>query len=162
MFKPLFCVVVLVLVVAFSAHTADASGTRGQWASGICSALGVPGCQNNIDLFVAWMQAEGSPCDNNPLDTTLSEGSTSDCNSVGVKNYPSIGAGTKATVDTLTNGMYGGIVSNLKACSDPVTTAHAIANSPWGTGQLAVECAQNCEQSQATCNSWASKGVPGP
>jgi hypothetical protein len=86
------------------------------------------------------MQGEGSPCHNNPLDTTQDYYSSSDCNSVGVKNYDSMSTGVSATIATITNGYYNNIVSDLVNDEDPISTANDIANSPWGTHDAVCKC----------------------
>src|SRR4051794_31933346 len=56
-------------------------------------------------------------------------------NSVGVKAYTSWDQGFTATVDTLNNGRYGGILDALRSGS-AMDVANAVAASPWGTGSL--------------------------
>jgi hypothetical protein len=66
-------------------------------------------------------------------------GSTS-FNSVGVQNYVSLEQGLQATKETIENGWdvygYGPIVRSLRACSDALTTARAVAASSWCPGCL--------------------------
>src|SRR5713226_10275786 len=57
-------------------------------------------------------------------------------NSVGVRNYRSMGQGIQATILTLRTGShgYGAILSGLAGCLDPMTTARAINASSWCRG----------------------------
>ena len=58
-------------------------------------------------------------------------------NSVGVQNYVSLDQGLQATRFTRVNGPafgYGAILSDLAACSDPMSTARAINASMWCRG----------------------------
>jgi len=107
------------------------------------------------------MQAEGSPCAWNPLDTTEDASGATSCNSVGVKNYPDEGTGTSATCRTLADGArgYASIVAGFKASADPTTTGSAIASSAWGTGSLALECIEDANNDPSTFNSWAAKSI---
>lgn len=107
------------------------------------------------------MQAEGSPCAWNPLDTTEPASGATDCNSVGVKNYPSEGSGTAATCDTLADGAsgYSAIIAGFKSSADPTTTGSAIAHSAWGTGELALECIEDANNDPSTFDAWAAKSI---
>jgi hypothetical protein len=96
------------------------------------------------------MQGEGSPCANNPLDTTEPWSGASNCNGAGVKNYPSMGVGIAATVATINLSYYARIRALLAASSDPITTATAIATSPWGTHD-AVSATKYCMSNYAAC-----------
>ena len=58
-------------------------------------------------------------------------------NSVGVKAYRSWSQGFEATIITLRNGYYERILAALRAGDDAVEVAHAVAASPWGTGNFA-------------------------
>jgi hypothetical protein len=56
---------------------------------------------------------------------------------VGVQNYVSLEQGVQAVRTTLTNGPtlgYPEIVSGLRSCADPMTTAEAIRGSAWCRG----------------------------
>ena len=125
------------------------------WAQALLDALGGAPTTRNSNSFVAmlgWMQGEGSPCNNNPLDTTQDGTSSSDCNSVGVKNFPTMADGVKTTIACLENGYYPDIISDLQNDASPLTTANDIANSPWGTHD-AVSATQYCISNfDACCN----------
>ena len=133
--------------------------SRGAFANSLLSKLGFPVSQNNLISLVGWMQAEGSPCGFNPLDTTQGFAGARNCNSVGVKIYPSYADGVAATVNTLHNGYYGGILSALHASEVPTATGEAIATSKWGTGKLALECITDAYRSPSTYASWAAKAI---
>lgn len=109
------------------------------------------------------MKAEGSPCANNPLDTTENYPGATDCNKVGVKNYASFTDGLKATATTLNLNMngYAAIRDGLKSGADPISIGQAIASSAWGTGKLALECITDAANSPSTFASWAAKTIPG-
>jgi hypothetical protein len=57
---------------------------------------------------------------------------------VGVKAYTSWAQGLRATVITLGNGLYGGILAALRSGNDANAVAGAVAASPWGTGSFSV------------------------
>lgn len=103
-------------------------------------------------------QAEGNSCQYNPLNTEDSAPGSSNCNSVGVQDFPSWQEGVQTIAGTLQNGYYNDILADLKASADPSTTGTDIANSPWGTGQLALECINDAKDS-STFNDWASKVI---
>ena len=104
---------------------------------------------NNLVSFTAWEMAEGggfgNQAVNNPLNTTLTLPGSWNVSYTGgvnwVQGYPSEAEGVTATVDTLLNGSYPGILASLAASADPYDTASAIGNSPWGTlGYVIAEC----------------------
>jgi hypothetical protein len=127
------------------------------------SNLGAQSTSNNKIAIVGWIQAEGSGCAYNPLDTTLALDGSSRCNSVGVQNYKDLNDGVIATVKTISVNAYGSpsIVSCLKRSCDPVSTAGAIAASSWGTGQLAVECITEAAHDPSVYAQWAAKPING-
>lgn len=112
---------------------------RLQFAIDFLSHAGYPAQGNNLLSVIAWCESERAHtlpptgAVNNPLDTTEPWEGATDFNSVGVKNYPSYGAGVAASVATLKNGYYGGIIGALKINADPASTCEAIARSPWGS-----------------------------
>ncbi len=110
----------------------------GRWAELFLSRLGAPICLDNLTVVVAWETAEGTAAAYNPLATThVVPGSTA-FNAVGVQNYPSLGDGIQASIDTLALGSptygYGTVLANLGACSRAETTALAINASAWCRG----------------------------
>ncbi len=107
-----------------------------QMGKDILTDIGAPLTAENYKLLAAWAQAEGGNATYNPFNTTQPAAGASNYNSDGVKNYTSYDQGVQATVQTLNNGYYPGILSSLKAGTSATMTADAIANSPWGTGTL--------------------------
>jgi cell wall-associated NlpC family hydrolase len=106
------------------------------WQVQILHGLGAPVTQDNLTFLNAWTKAEGGSASNNPFNTTQQAPGASTYNSVGVRNYGSPQQGISATIQTLTNGRYGNILSALKQGTDARAAATALANSPWGTGSL--------------------------
>jgi hypothetical protein len=105
--------------------------------SQILSGIGAPVTPANLQFMQAWHQAEyGNTPDNryNPFNTTQGAPGAFDMNSVGVKGYTDEQSGVSATVQTLQNGYYQGILDALQQGTDPMAAAYAVANSPWGTG----------------------------
>jgi hypothetical protein len=114
---------------------------QASYAAAVLRGIGAPVTSGNIAGFIGWSKAEGG--DNwqrfNPLNTTMSAPGASSINSVGVKRYTSEQQGINATVSTLKNGNYGGILSAFRA-NNPRGLAGAIGASPWGTsGSLAAQ-----------------------
>lgn len=112
-----------------------------QYAAAVLKGIGAPVTPGNIAGFIGWAQAEGGTnwARNNPLNTTEPQGASSVFNSAGVRGYPSAQAGVAATVKTLRNGDYGGILQAFRT-NQPKRLAAAIGGSPWGTsGQLAAQ-----------------------
>lgn len=111
------------------------------WANKLLQLLGMPLTSDNLAALVAWEMAEGGHWHNtahyNPLNTTQPMPGATAMNSVGVKAYTSWSQGFEATIITLHNGRYGGILAALRAGDDAVAVAHAVALSPWGTGNFA-------------------------
>lgn len=108
--------------------------SRVQWASDLLGRLGMPVTSENVRAMTAWAQAEGTDAAFNPLATTQSQTGATSFNSVGVKNYTSYDNGIDATVQTLTNGRYGAILTALRSGNSAEAVARAVADSPWGTG----------------------------
>lgn len=115
---------------------AGTTQTTGNFASDILNGIGAPVTPENIKFIEAWMRAEGGADHNNPLNTTQGAPGATDFNSVGVKTYTSYEQGVQATIQTLTNGLYGNILDALKAGTSAMSAADALAASPWGTGAL--------------------------
>ena len=110
----------------------------GRWAELLLSRLGAPICQDNLIAVVAWESSEGTAAAYNPLATTHDFAGATDFNSVGVKNYPSLGDGIQATIDTLVLGSptygYGAVLTSLSACAPAESTGAAINASSWCRG----------------------------
>jgi hypothetical protein len=106
------------------------------WARDVLALLGAPDSAENERFLNGWQAYEGSNCANNPLNTTLSFGGSSQCNSVGVQSYPSTSAGAQATAKTLENGYYPDIVAALRSGNpfkykNPQAVAAQVTK--WGT-----------------------------
>jgi len=114
--------------------------TQVTWAQAFLKSLGMPITADNVAAVVAWEMAEGGHWYNtaffNPLNTTQSMPGATVFNSVGVKAYTSWAQGLKASVITLRNGYYGGILDALSRGNDAQAVANAVAASPWGTGSF--------------------------
>jgi len=112
--------------------------TFGSWAALFLSRIDAPPCPDNLVVVVAWQVAEGTAAAHNPLATTHDMPGSTDFNSVGVQNFPTVEAGLEATVATLYNGLsiygYGAILDALARCASARTTAEAINASSWCRG----------------------------
>jgi hypothetical protein len=129
---------------ATSAAPAGAATTnREQWAHDFLTRLGMPVTSENVRLMVAWQQAEGTRAQYNPLATTQGMPGATRFNSVGVKNYVSYDDGMAANIKAITNGRYENVLAALRRGDSAVTTAQAIAASPWGTGQGVLRVLQH-------------------
>lgn len=118
--------------------------TPSSWASALLSAGGWPQTACNLAAIEAWERAEGGNWENsaayNPLDTTEPAPGSWSMNSVGVRAYSSWQEGFQATLVTLENGNYPGILSALRAGDSAQSVADAVASSPWGTGGFQASC----------------------
>lgn len=136
---------------AKEAASAEAKGeTPQRWAEELLKLLGAPESTQNIRAIVGWETAEGGNWHNsakfNPLNTTQipSSGPSSTFQSVGVgaaaiRIYTSWQQGLAATVATLQNGKYKGILAALAAGTSSEAVAQAIGASPWGTSAAGVQ-----------------------
>lgn len=97
----------------------------------IIERLGAP--RDSLRLLLAWEQAEGAdPACFNPLNTSLDMPGARTINSHGVKCYPDEATGLAATINTLAEDRYSGIVAAFQYTDDDAFLA-ALAASPWGT-----------------------------
>ena len=132
--------------VAESMAAAPAAGsyTPASWASAFLGVIREPETPCDQAAIVAWEGAEGGNWDNsaeaNPLDTTQPEPGDWSINSVGVRAYPSWQEGLQANATAITNGLYGGILSALRAGNNAQAVADAVASSPWGTAPFEAAC----------------------
>jgi hypothetical protein len=114
--------------------------TQVTWAQAFLKRLGMPMTADNVAAIVAWEMAEGGHWYNtayyNPLNTTQSMPGATIFNSVGVKAYKSWMQGLEASVITINNGFYDGILAALRRGNDAQAVADAVAASPWGTGSF--------------------------
>jgi len=109
----------------------------GAWAELFLRTVGAPGCRSNKITLVAWQYSEFTQAEWNPLADTLGMPGSTAFNSVGVQDYVSLDQGLQASRYTLVNGPglgYAAILSELGACSDPMSTARAINASMWCRG----------------------------
>ncbi len=116
--------------------------TQVTWAQALLKSLGMPMTSENVVAIVSWEFAEGGHWYNtahyNPLNTTQKMPGATVFNSVGVKAYTSWTQGLQATVITLRNGFYGGILSALRSGKSAEAVAAAVASSPWGTHGFSI------------------------
>jgi len=114
--------------------------TQVTWAKALLVALRMPVTADNVAAIVAWEMAEGGHWYNgasyNPLNTTMPMPGATAMNSVGVKAYTSWAQGLEATVRTLRNGLYEGVLAALRRGDDASAVAAAVGASPWGTGDF--------------------------
>ena len=122
------------------AMAANGQFTQLTWAKALLVAMRLPVTADNVAAITAWEMAEGGHWYNtayyNPLNTTQSMPGATVFNSVGVKAYTSWKQGLEATVKTLKNGYYGGIIDALGRGNDSTAVAAAVGASPWGTGNF--------------------------
>ena len=116
--------------------TLNSSGQRRTWwCVSLLDRLGAPVTTENLRGLFAWIDAESNAASLlNPLATTMGAPGARNANSVGVKGYPSEEVGLVATVQTLHNGNYPGILAALARGDSALAITEAVAASPWGTG----------------------------
>ncbi len=124
----------------------DASSfTPSSWAATLLTSAGFRLTACNIGAIESWERAEGGNWENtasfNPLNTTLRMAGSRTVNYDGVQAYTSWRQGLTATVATLRNGDYGGILAALAAGDDAQRVGDAVGASPWGTGWFGAACA---------------------
>jgi len=81
--------------------------------------LGIPETEGNLLFVRAWAQIEGSEKEGdrptyNPLSTTYPPGASSKFNSTGVRNYPDMSTGIRATANTIKAPSFDKILDALK------------------------------------------------
>lgn len=112
------------------------------FAQALLATLGEPVTDANVQAVTAWEAQEGGNWHNNatynPLNTTLPEPGSSTINSAGVRAYTSWDQGMQATVSTLQEGSYSGILSAMSGGQDAQGVVNAILQSPWGTTGLTL------------------------
>lgn len=111
--------------------------TLRQFGTSVLHELGIKPNKQNVRAMVGWARAEGGHFHNdaeyNPLNTTLPMPGAGNTGTQGnIKVYKDWHQGVKATVETLRNGNYGGILHAL-AHGSAEDVANAIGSSPWGT-----------------------------
>ena len=134
-----------------------------KWAKDVLKQVGVPVTSENLDAMTTWMKFEGggggkatgigkNSANYNPLNTTQGAPGATAMNSVGVKSYLSREQGIEATVQTLENGMYGGILDALKQGNDASAVLAAVSKSPWGTFKRRVPAGGSMSSGPQTVN----------
>ena len=112
---------------------------RTWWCVSLLDRLRAPVTRENLRGLFAWIDAESNAAHlRNPLATTEGAPGAHNANSVGVKGYPSDEIGLQATVRTLHNGNYPGILAALARGDSALAITEAVASSPWGTGANAT------------------------
>ena len=115
--------------------------TRGAWAKRLTNVYDLPFTDHRRFAIVSWETAEGTSAKYNPLATTKNMPGSTHFNSVGVRNYPSLATGIKATQLTLAEHGHGyeSILAAIKANASAKEILEAVAASAWGTGWLALQ-----------------------
>ncbi len=114
--------------------------TRQTFAQDVLNGIGAPITGQNMALLLAWMAGENTAAANNPLATTQPWQNATDFNVNGghpVKNYATYQDGVSATITTLNNGYYPGIVGDLRkgnVAPNDVVNQNASEFNTWGTG----------------------------
>jgi hypothetical protein len=107
-----------------------------RFSSDVLARLGAPKTEQNLAVMQAWVKAEGTRAQFNPLATTRKAEGATNFNSVGVKNFTTYEQGVDTTIGAITNGLYDDVIAALKRGDDAYAVADAIAASPWGSGGL--------------------------
>jgi hypothetical protein len=114
---------------------------RRAWAADFLRAAGLPVTTCNVNAITAQAAAENSNARFNPLDTERQEPGNTLYNSAGVRNYVSLAQGLHATVVTLYNGHYPGVIAALRAGHNAEAVARAIwVPHVWGTQPFSASC----------------------
>lgn len=119
-----------------------------QWASDVLHGIGAPDTKNNRIILISWALGENTKARYNPLATTqIASGATPFNTLPGgghVYNYPDYKTGVQATTQTLLNGYYPQIVSDLRVGSftpqqffNDVNVSHQLGT--WGTGDALAQ-----------------------
>lgn len=106
------------------------------WVADVLGGISAPVNAQTGRFVNAWGQCEQSGADFNPLNTTQPEPGATNYNSAGVKNYPDQETGLRATIATLTNGYYNGIVADLRAgtyTAAQIVQRNSSELATWGT-----------------------------
>lgn len=119
--------------------------TQRTWAAALLRRLGIHQTPGGVQALTGWANAEGGNWHNqakyNPLNTTQEMPGAGNTGSQGnIKVYKDWAQGLDATVKTLKNGRYGGILHAL-GTGDPGAVAGAIGKTPWGTSAGLVRSA---------------------
>jgi hypothetical protein len=107
--------------------------TREDFVTALLAGLNLKDTKTRRLVFYAWMCAENTEAQYNPMATTHIMPGATDFNTTHVKDYLSMSQGVQATIATLLNGHYTKIVNLLKLNAPAWTTGIAIEHSVWGT-----------------------------
>ena len=140
-----------------------------QFINGVLNGLGAPTTADNEAFLDAQAQAENTTAANNPLATTQPYNGATNFNYKGVKNYPSLAAGIKATVDTLNPppgsvDYYPGIRNDLisgQYTALQIAQRNSKELDTWGTGSSAVIAQLNQGGSSGSSTPWYEGGSLG-
>lgn len=116
---------------------------RSDFAEAFIIQMGFPLTNNHVLAMLAWQAGENTKAMHNPLATTIKWPRTSDFNTAGVKNFATFEDGLWASIATFAKPYYDATrpVFERKDATD-IELVNAIASSPWGTGQAAVNALQ--------------------
>jgi hypothetical protein len=108
--------------------------SRAQWAPQFLAVIpGVLSYPEGIVAVVAWIDSEGSHARCNPLDTERPWPGATDYNPAGVKNYLTQEDGIRASLATIMDGFYGGILAALRARASADAVCAEVCASRWGS-----------------------------
>lgn len=111
--------------------------SRERFATLVLQELGAPVSDPNIAYILGQMDVEGvynnssTRIRNNPLCTTQNGHGGVRANSVGVKAYPSMEAGAKATAETLRNGRYPTTLQALQTGHPETASINPMEGATW-------------------------------
>lgn len=115
------------------------------FTSAFLAGIGAPDNANNHTFVIAWMGGESTNAANNPLATTQPANGATAFNTLSggghVWNYPNPQTGLAATIQTIKNGYYPGLLSNLQSGNLPpqqIIDNNAGELGTWGTGASLV------------------------
>jgi hypothetical protein len=126
----------VVIVSSGTSYTGPPLTERERFAVDLLGALGnTQPTQETIDFLVEWTCAEdsgsGALARYNPLNTTQPGfNETHSINGDGVRGYATYEDGLAATLQTITNGYYDGVVVGLQT-NDPALALASLITSPW-------------------------------
>jgi len=108
-------------------------------AQAILAGIGAPVTPGGVAILVAWQACEGGPASrHNPMNTTLPLPGSVPINAQGVQQYPTEAEGIAATVQTLQNGLYPGIVAALRSGSPAQFLSAQDEIQTWGTNPQCI------------------------
>lgn len=111
----------------------------------VLRGIGAPVNKNTLRLMRAWQSGEGTEATWNPFATTTTRSGSTNFNDlgsgVGVQNFRSFQDGVSATIQTIKNGHYPGILQSLQKNKPAkyIATNFDDEWSTWGTGHLVAD-----------------------